>query len=101
MNIADKSPDANKRVRPTIDRPRRASAAGSILVIAGGAAAAVALAATISLFVSRSAGATPAYATQTGKACTQCHTTAAGGALTPYGGKFQADGHKMPAEAPK
>jgi hypothetical protein len=70
-------------------------------VLAGCAAAAVAMAGTISLFLSRSAIATPAYAKQTGKSCAVCHVNPDGGALTPFGEKFKADGHKLPADSPK
>ena len=45
-----------------------------------------------------SASATPQFAKETGKACTQCHQDAKGGkALTPFGTTFQANGNKLPA----
>lgn len=43
----------------------------------------------------RQAGATPAYAQQTGLPCGRCHVNPGGGGkLTSYGAKFQANGHK-------
>jgi mono/diheme cytochrome c family protein len=50
-----------------------------------------------SLVAIRPAAATTQFATQTGKSCGDCHTNAkGGGALTPLGEKFKANGNKMP-----
>ena len=65
----------------------------SVLVL--GTAATILIAGTTSLIISRPASATPAFATQTGKACGQCHESAAGGGkLTPTGEAFKANGNK-------
>jgi hypothetical protein len=51
----------------------------------------------MSLGVSRPAAATQAFASETGKECGQCHVSAkGGGALTPFGEKFKANGNKLP-----
>jgi hypothetical protein len=64
-------------------------------VLAFGTAATILLAGTTSLIISRPASATPAFATQTGKACGQCHESAKGGGkLTPLGEAFKANGNK-------
>jgi hypothetical protein len=69
---------------------KRLAIAGATIVVAG-------IAAAISLVAVRPAAATPQFATQTGKACGDCHTSAkGGGALTPLGEKFKANGNKMP-----
>jgi hypothetical protein len=48
------------------------------------------------------AGATPAYASQTGLSCGRCHVSkAGGGALTGFGKSFAANGHKVPAKKGK
>jgi mono/diheme cytochrome c family protein len=49
------------------------------------------------------ASATPAYASQTGRACGACHVSkSGGGALTAFGKSFAANGHKVPGKgAPK
>jgi cytochrome c551/c552 len=61
-----------------------------------GTAAALLVAGALSLTVSQSANATPAYAQQTGKACGFCHQNpAGGGALKPAGEKFKANDHKL------
>lgn len=71
------------------------SNAKKAFVLVCGTAATILAAATMSLTISRPANATPAFATQTGKACTQCHENAAGGGkLTPYGQAFKANGNK-------
>jgi len=62
-----------------------------------GAAAVILISGTASLIVSRPAEATPKFATETGKACGQCHENAAGGGkLTPLGEAFKANGNKLP-----
>ncbi len=65
-------------------------------VVVCGAAATFLMAGAISLGVSQSAKATPAYAQQTGKACGYCHQNpSGGGALKAAGEKFKANGHKL------
>jgi hypothetical protein len=55
------------------------------------------IAGTASLVISRPAEATAQFATQTGKACGDCHVSATGGGkLTPLGEAFKANGHKLP-----
>ena len=70
--------------------------AKTVLAIVCSTAAAVLIAGTMSLFMAVPAGATPEFAKQTGKPCSQCHLSPAGGALNPYGKKFKANGHKLP-----
>jgi len=55
------------------------------------------------VIVAPAAEATEAYAKQTGKDCTGCHTSAQGGALSAAGEAFKANGHKLPetSSAPK
>jgi hypothetical protein len=54
-------------------------------------------AALVSLVLVQPASATAPFATETGKACGDCHTNAAGGGpLTPFGEKFKANGNKLP-----
>lgn len=65
------------------------------LVLLCGTAAMILIAGTTALAISRPANATPAFAAQTGKACGQCHESAAGGGkLTPAGEAFKANGNK-------
>src|SRR3974390_197196 len=48
------------------------------------------------------AGATPAYASQTGLSCGRCHVSkSGGGALTRFRKSFAANGHKVPAKKGK
>ena len=69
--------------------------AKNALVLVGGTAAAILIAGTVSVTVSRQANATPQYATQTGKPCGQCHENPAGGGkLKAAGEKFKANGYK-------
>ena len=69
--------------------------AKNALVLVCGTAAAILIAGTVSVTVSRQANATPQYATQTGKPCGQCHENPAGGGkLKPFGEKFKANGFK-------
>lgn len=57
----------------------------------------VSIAGTALLMTSRPARATPQFASQTGKACGQCHENAAGGGkLTAFGEAFKANGNKLP-----
>ena len=66
-----------------------------VVVFVCGAAAAILIAGTVSVTVSRQANATPQYATQTGKPCGQCHENPAGGGkLKAAGEKFKANGYK-------
>ena len=48
-----------------------------------------------------SAAAFPADTTKTGQACTACHTSASGGALTATGQAYQASGRQWPIPAAK
>jgi len=65
--------------------------------IVTGLAAATIMAAAGALVFAMPASATPAFAKATGKSCGDCHTNpAGGGALTPLGAKFKANGNKMP-----
>jgi hypothetical protein len=69
--------------------------AKNALVLVCGTAAAILIAGTVSVTVSRQANATPQYATQTGKPCGQCHENPAGGGkLKAAGEKFKANGYK-------
>ncbi len=66
-------------------------------VLACGMAAALVIAGATSLVVSQPAAATAQFAKDTGKSCGDCHTNPqGGGALTPLGEKFKANGNKMP-----
>jgi hypothetical protein len=66
--------------------------------VATGAAAAITIVAAGALVFSKPAAATAAFAKETGKACGDCHTNPkGGGALTPLGTQFKANGNKMPA----
>lgn len=67
------------------------------LAVAGAAAVVVGIGSAMSLLAIRPAEATPQFAAQTGKSCGDCHTNVnGGGALTPLGEKFKANGNKMP-----
>jgi hypothetical protein len=67
------------------------------VVLVCGTAAVILIAGATSLTISRPASATPAFATQTGKACGQCHEVVTGGGkLTPLGEAFKANGNKLP-----
>jgi mono/diheme cytochrome c family protein len=66
--------------------------------IAATAAAAITLAAAGALVFSAPASATVQFSKDTGKSCADCHTNPkGGGALTPLGAQFKANGNKMPA----
>jgi acetaldehyde dehydrogenase (acetylating) len=68
-----------------------------VFVVACGTATAIIIAGAISLLTAQPVAATPQFATQTGKSCTDCHTSPEGGAsLTPFGEKFKANGNKLP-----
>jgi cytochrome c5 len=74
----------------------RVNAKKAFVIACGSAAALVAVGVT-SLVVSRPAAATAQFAKDTGKTCGDCHTNPkGGGALTPLGEKFKANGNKMP-----
>jgi mono/diheme cytochrome c family protein len=67
--------------------------------IFGAAVAALAAGGALTIAAPKSAGALPAYATSTGKACGACHQNpAGGGARTTFGDAFAANGHKVPAK---
>ena len=69
--------------------------ARNAFVLVCGMAAAGFIVATVSMTVSRTANATPQFATQTGKACGACHTNpSGGGGLKPAGQKFKDGGNK-------
>jgi mono/diheme cytochrome c family protein len=69
-----------------------------LFAVAIAAAAAVIISAAGALVFSRPAAATAQFAKETGKSCGDCHTDPkGGGALTPLGTKFKANGNKMPA----
>jgi hypothetical protein len=72
-------------------------------VLACGAAAAILIAGTMSLFISRPAAATSQFAQQTGVPCAQCHQRPDGadGKLTPFGESFKANGNVLPKSPPK
>ena len=71
--------------------------ARNALVPVFSAAALVLSAGTACLIISRSAEATPQFASETGKACGQCHESATGGGkLTAFGQAFKANGNKLP-----
>jgi hypothetical protein len=55
------------------------------------------MAGAASLLVSPLASATAQFAKETGKSCGDCHTNPqGGGALTPFGEAFKANGNKLP-----
>ena len=78
------------------------SYAKKVLVVLCGTAAVIMIAGTMSLVTLRSADATTKYAAQTGKPCAQCHQDPTGSMkLTPFGEKFQANGHELPKDPAK
>ena len=71
--------------------------AGNALLLVSSTAALILVAGTACLIISRPAEATAQFATQTGKACGDCHESATGGGkLTPFGEAFKANGNKLP-----
>ena len=55
------------------------------------------IAGAVCLVAAQPAEATPKFATDTGKACGECHVSPAGGGkLTPFGEAFKANGNKLP-----
>jgi len=111
MNHADRGPGTEEpsgpqrdgRQPPTaaVDRVKARRSIRADLVLAACAAVAIGTAGTISLLMAQAASATPVFARRTGNSCVECHTSAKGGALTPYGEKFQANGDKLPTDAKK
>ena len=70
---------------------------GKAFLFACGIAGVLVLAGAASLLTAQRAGATAQFAKDTGKSCGDCHTNpSGGGALTPFGEKFKANGNKMP-----
>jgi hypothetical protein len=66
--------------------------------IAGGACLVLVAALVLSVAISSPASATAQFAKDTKMACGACHVApAGGGALTPFGVKFQANGNKVPS----
>jgi hypothetical protein len=62
----------------------------------------IVIAGAFSLTTLRPAKATTKYAAQTGKPCAQCHQDPTGSMkLTPFGDKFQANGHELPKDPAK
>jgi len=71
--------------------------AGKTFLCACSLAGALVAAGAISLLTAQRAVATAQFAKDTGKSCGECHTNpGGGGALTPFGEKFKANGNKMP-----
>ena len=65
--------------------------------VAAGASAAMVFAGAAALLLAQPAAATAQFAKDTGKSCATCHTNPkGGGALTPLGEQFKANGNKMP-----
>ena len=70
----------------------------SIASFAGGAFLVLVSAGIVSAAFSLPASATVQFAKDTNMACAACHVSAkGGGALTPFGIKFQANGNKLPS----
>lgn len=70
---------------------------GKTFLFACSMAGAVVVTGAISLLAAPRAAATAQFAKDTGKSCGDCHSNASGGgALTPFGEKFKANGNKMP-----
>lgn len=52
------------------------------------------------MVTTQNATASPKFAKDTGKACTECHQDPKGGAkLTPFGAQFKANGNKLPTKS--
>lgn len=72
------------------------SFAKNVFALVCATAAAALIAGTVSVTVSQTAKATPAFAGSSGKPCGFCHQNPAGGGkLKPAGEKFKANGNKM------
>jgi hypothetical protein len=65
-----------------------------VVGVVGGAAALLIAGMTVVL-TSQPTSAKPEFATQTKKPCGFCHQSPSGGALTPAGAKFKANGYKL------
>jgi len=100
MNHADRGPGTEEPSGPQGDG-RQPPTAAVDRVKARRSIRAIGTAGTISLLMAQAASATPVFARRTGNSCVECHTSAKGGALTPYGEKFQANGDKLPTDAKK
>jgi mono/diheme cytochrome c family protein len=62
--------------------------------------AAILMTGAIWMATAQPVAATQQFATQTGQSCAACHQNPkGGGALTPTGDQFKANGNKMPAKA--
>jgi mono/diheme cytochrome c family protein len=73
--------------------------AKKMTLIARNALAALVMTGATWIVISQPAAATQQFATQTGQSCAACHQNPkGGGALTPTGEKFKANGNKMPAK---
>ncbi len=71
--------------------------AKKVVVVVCGTLASLLMAGTTWMATSSSAAATQQFAMQTGLSCAACHQNPkGGGALTPVGEKFKANGNKMP-----
>lgn len=72
------------------------SAKNRKLAVACGVSLAAACVGLVSLLAQKPAIATPQFATDTAKPCGYCHVGTPGGALTPAGDAFKANGNKLP-----
>lgn len=80
------------------DSTMKNQSSNTFTIITGAAGALVVVGAAL-LMAMQPAAATAQFAKETGKACGDCHTDAkGGGALTPLGEKFKANGNKMPSK---
>jgi hypothetical protein len=71
--------------------------ARNAFVLVFSTAASILITGTACLIISRPAEATAQFASETGKACGQCHENASGGGkLTSFGQAFKANGNKLP-----
>jgi mono/diheme cytochrome c family protein len=69
------------------------------LPLLAGLAAVIFASGAIIVTTSRTAQATPQFATQTGLSCGQCHVSAGGGGpLKAFGKRFKANGNKLPGK---
>jgi hypothetical protein len=85
------------RLIDNLETAMKVSTRESARFIIVGAAAGILIAGTVCLITSRPAEATPKFATDTGKACGECHVNPAGGGkLTSFGEAFKANGNKLP-----
>lgn len=70
---------------------------GNIRDLAYGTGAGMLILGAIAVIFSQPARATVKFATDTGKACGDCHVSSSGGGkLTAFGEKFKANGNKLP-----